>query len=88
LITQRRLEIPLYDTQKNRIPIWVYMAGIFGIFILTGNIVLLPVLGSVLTTMIFILGQMIMALIIICLNTIPLSLLESINIPNSQIHNN
>ncbi|KAA1181057.1 DMT family transporter [Paenibacillus sp. B2(2019)] len=64
LITQRRLEIPLYDTQKNRIPIWVYMAGIFGIFILTGNIVLLPILGSVLTTMIFLLGQMIMALTI------------------------
>lgn len=64
LITQRRLEFPLHDTQKNRIPIWVYMAGIFGIFILTGNIVLLPVLGSVLTTMIFILGQMIMALTI------------------------
>ena len=64
LITQRRLEIPMYDTQKNRIPIWVYMGGIFGIFILTGNIVLLPVLGSVLTTMIFLLGQMIMALTI------------------------
>lgn len=64
LITQRRLEFPLYDTQKNRIPIWIYMGGIFGIFILTGNIILLPVLGSVLTTMIFILGQMIMALTI------------------------
>lgn len=64
LITQRRLEIPLYDSQKNRIPVWVYMAGIFGIFIVTGNIVLLPVLGSVLTTMVFLLGQMIMAVII------------------------
>lgn len=64
LITQRRLEFPLYDTQKNRIPVWVYMAGIFGIFIVTGNIVLLPVLGSVLTTMIFLLGQMVMALTI------------------------
>ncbi|MBU5675281.1 DMT family transporter [Alkaliphilus sp. MSJ-5] len=64
LITQRRLEFPLYDTQKKRIPIWIYMGGIFGIFILTGNIVLLPVLGSVLTTMIFLLGQMIMALTI------------------------
>lgn len=64
LITQRRLEFPLYDTQKNRIPIWVYIGGIFGIFILTGNIIILPVLGSVLTTMIFILGQMIMALTI------------------------
>jgi transporter family-2 protein len=64
LITQRRLEIPLYDTQKNRIPIWVYMGGVFGIFILTGNIAMLPVLGSVLTTMIFLFGQMIMALII------------------------
>lgn len=64
LITQRRLEFPLYDTQKNRIPISVYIGGIFGIFILTGNIIILPVLGSVLTTMIFILGQMIMALTI------------------------
>ncbi|WP_242882969.1 DMT family transporter [Lacrimispora sphenoides] len=64
LITQRRIEFPLYDTQKNRIPIWVYIGGIFGIFILTGNIIILPVLGSVLTTMIFILGQMIMALTI------------------------
>lgn len=64
LITRRRLEIPLYDAQKNRIPVWVYMAGIFGIFIVTGNIVLLPVLGSVLTTMVFLLGQMIMAVII------------------------
>jgi len=64
LITQRRLEFPLYDAEKKRIPIWTYIGGIFGIFILTGNIVLLPVLGSVLTTMIFLLGQMIMALII------------------------
>ncbi|AZS15239.1 DMT family transporter [Paenibacillus lutimineralis] len=64
LITKRRLEIPLYDAQKKRIPVWVYMAGIFGIFIVTGNIVLLPALGSVLTTMIFLLGQMIMAVII------------------------
>lgn len=64
LITQRRLEFPLYDTQKNRIPIWTYMGGIFGIFIVSGNIILLPMLGSVLTTMIFLLGQMIMALTI------------------------
>lgn len=40
------------------------MAGIFGIFIVTGNIILLPVPGSVLTTMFFLLGQMIMDLII------------------------
>lgn len=64
LITQRRLEFPLYDTKKNRIPIWIYMGGIFGIFIVSGNIILLPILGSVLTTMVFLLGQMIMALII------------------------
>jgi len=64
LITQRRLELPLYDTQKKRIPIWIYIGGIFGIFIVTGNIILLPILGSVLTTMIFLLGQMIMALVI------------------------
>ncbi|GKS14985.1 membrane protein [Paenibacillus chitinolyticus] len=64
LITRRRLEIPLYDIQRKRIPVWVYMGGIFGIFIVTGNIVLLPELGSVLTTMIFLLGQMIMAIII------------------------
>lgn len=64
LITQRRIEFPLYDTKKNRIPIWTYMGGIFGIFIVSGNIILLPILGSVLTTMVFLLGQMIMALII------------------------
>ncbi|AFL99912.1 hypothetical protein Desde_1497 [Desulfitobacterium dehalogenans ATCC 51507] len=64
LITQRRLEFPLYDIQKNRIPIWVYMGGIFGIFIVSGNILLLPVPGSVLTTMVFLLGQKIMALAI------------------------
>ncbi|ACA56863.1 DMT family transporter [Clostridium botulinum] len=61
LITQRHLAFPLYDAQKNRIPIWTYIGGIFGIFIVTGNIVLLPALGSVLTTMIFLFGQMIMA---------------------------
>jgi len=64
LITQRRLEFPMYDTQKKRIPIWIYIGGIFGIFIVTGNIFLLPKLGSVLTTMIFLLGQMTMALVI------------------------
>jgi len=64
LITQRRLEFPMYDTQKKRIPIWTYIGGIFGIFIVTGNIFLLPKLGSVLTTMIFLLGQMTMALVI------------------------
>lgn len=64
LITKRRIDFPLYDTQKRRIPIWTYMGGIFGIFIVTGNIVLLPALGSVLTTMIFLLGQMVMASVI------------------------
>jgi transporter family-2 protein len=64
LITQRRLEFPMYDAEKKRIPIWVYIGGIFGIFIVTGNIILLPILGSVATTMIFLLGQMIMALAI------------------------
>lgn len=64
LITQRRIHIPLYDAQKNRIPVWTYMGGIFGVFIVTGNIILLPVLGSVLTTMVFLLGQMVMAILI------------------------
>lgn len=40
------------------------MGGIFGVFIVTGNIILLPVLGSVLTTMVFLLGQMVMAVLI------------------------
>lgn len=64
LITQRRIHIPLYDAQKNRIPVCTYMGGIFGVFIVTGNIILLPVLGSVLTTMVFLLGQMVMAVLI------------------------
>lgn len=64
LITQKKIEIPRFDKENKKLPIWIYLSGIFGIFILMGNIVLLPKLGSVLTTMVFLLGQMIMALLI------------------------
>lgn len=65
LITQRGIEIPRYDKHtQQRIPLWTYIGGVCSVLIVTGNIILLPVLGSILTVMIFLLGQMIMAILV------------------------
>lgn len=63
-IKQRQLKIPTKNNKGKRLPLWIYFGGVFGVFVVTGNIILLPELGSVLTTMVFLFGQMTMALLI------------------------
>jgi transporter family-2 protein len=64
LLTEHRLSIPIFDEKRHRIPRWLYLGGIIGVAVVSGNIILLPILGSVLTTMVFLFGQITMAFII------------------------
>lgn len=64
LLVERQIKIPRYDESHKKLPLWYYMGGLFGVFIVTGNILLLPSLGSVLTVMVAVLGQLLMSLMI------------------------
>lgn len=64
LITKRKISIPKVDLAGNTLPFWIYLGGIFGIFIVGGNIVVIRELGSVLTTIVFIFGQLLTAVLI------------------------
>lgn len=64
LMTEKRIKIPLHDDQRQRIPLWVFSGGLFGIMIVGGIIVVIHSLGAVLTTLIFIFGQILMAITI------------------------
>lgn len=63
-IKDRRIDIPRRDAQGKRLPIWMYISGVLAALIVTGNVVLLPALGSVVMTMVTLFGQMMMALLI------------------------
>lgn len=64
LITKRKIVIPKVDLQGKKLPLWVYLGGLFGIFIVGGNIIVIKELGSVVTTIVFILGQLLTAVLI------------------------
>lgn len=64
LIKNRKIDFPTKDNDGNKIPLWMYASGIIAAFVVTGNVFLLPILGSVVTTMVTLFGQMIMGLII------------------------
>ena len=64
LIVEKRIKIPTHTHEGQKIPFWVYTGGIFGIVIVGGTIVVIPHLGAVLTSIVFILGQLLMAVFV------------------------
>lgn len=62
LIVERRLTFQLKGV--GRIPWWVFTGGALGVLFVTSNILLLPLLGSAMTVVLALCGQMIIALII------------------------
>ncbi|HCM89856.1 MULTISPECIES: DMT family transporter [Vagococcus] len=64
LIIEKKITIPKIDSEGNNLPWWFYIGGLFGIIIVGGNILVIHTLGSILTTIIFILGQLVMATLI------------------------
>lgn len=62
LIVERRLTFQLRGV--GRIPWWIFTGGALGVIFVTSNILLLPRLGSALTVVLALCGQMIIALTI------------------------
>ncbi|MBC1458837.1 DMT family transporter [Listeria newyorkensis] len=62
LIVERRLTFQLRGV--GRIPWWIFTGGALGVIFVTSNILLLPLLGSALTVVLALCGQMIIALTI------------------------
>lgn len=55
---------PLIPTSAFQGPWWMWLAGVFGVTFLTGNVLLLPKLGSLKTVIMPVAGQIIMGLLI------------------------
>lgn len=55
---------PLVPASAWRGPWWMWFAGLFGVVFMTGNVLLLPKLGSLQTVMMPVLGQILMGLLI------------------------
>lgn len=55
---------PLVPASALRGPWWMWFAGLFGVIFMTGNILLLPKLGSLQTVLMPVLGQILMGLLI------------------------
>ena len=55
---------PLLPASALAGPWWMWLAGLFGVIFMTGNILLLPKLGSLQTVMMPVLGQILMGLLI------------------------
>lgn len=64
LIVEKRIRIPRRDHDNQKLPLWVYTGGIFGTLIVGGTIVVIHQLGAVLTSLVFIFGQVLMAVIL------------------------
>ncbi|MFC6347794.1 DMT family transporter [Vagococcus carniphilus] len=64
LVKDKKIKIPRKDELGIKLPWWTYIGGLFGILIVGGNILVIRELGSVLTTIVFIFGQLLMAVII------------------------
>ncbi|MHC5253269.1 DMT family transporter [Listeria kieliensis] len=62
LIIEKRVTFKVRGVGK--IPFWVFTGGIMGVIFVTSNILLLPILGSAMTVVLAICGQMVIALII------------------------
>lgn len=55
---------PLVPSEAWGGPWWMWLAGLFGVIFMTGNVLLLPRLGSLQTVMMPVLGQILMGLLI------------------------
>lgn len=55
---------PLVPASALSGPWWMWLAGLFGVIFMTGNVLLLPKLGSLQTVMMPVLGQILMGLLI------------------------
>lgn len=64
LIVEKRIKIPTRDYNHQPIQLWVYTGGLFGILIVGGTIVVIHHLGAVLTSLVFIFGQLLMAVLV------------------------
>jgi transporter family-2 protein len=62
LIIEKRVTFKLRGVGK--VPWWIFTGGLLGVFFITSNILLLPVLGSAMVVVLAICGQMVMALLI------------------------
>lgn len=60
----RTLKMKAYDHQKGKLKPIYFIGGILGVVFVTTNIILMPHLGAALTTIIVMLGQMLMGIII------------------------
>lgn len=63
LIVAKYTRNPIYKLPMRTIPLWVYSGGIFGVVIVGSTIIVIHHLGSVLTSLVFILGQFMIAVL-------------------------
>lgn len=64
MIVQKKIILPRNDSNGKRLPWWLYIGGIFGVLVVGGTTIIIGELGSVLTTSLFLTGQLIMSTII------------------------
>lgn len=64
MIFNRTLKMTTYHSQKGKLKPIYFIGGILGVIFVTTNIILMPHLGAALTTIIVMLGQMLMGIII------------------------
>lgn len=64
LVVEKRITVPVRDKNNKPIKIWTYTGGLFGILIVGGTIIVIHHLGAVLTSLVFIFGQLAMAIFV------------------------
>lgn len=64
LSVQKKIIIPQNDSNGNKLPLWIYSGGIFGVLVVGGTTLIIGVLGSVLTTSLFLTGQLVLSTLI------------------------
>lgn len=64
LTVQKKLVVPRKDSKGNKLPFWIYSGGFFGILVVGGTTLIIGVLGSLLTTSLFLTGQLIISTLI------------------------
>ncbi|MGX7265531.1 DMT family transporter [Enterococcus crotali] len=64
LIVQKSINFPTKDPSGKKLPWWIYIGGAFGVIVVGGTILVVGELGSVLTSSLFLLGQIIMSSLI------------------------
>lgn len=61
---QKKLILPRTDSKGNKLPLWIYSGGLFGVLVVGGTTLIIGVFGSVLTTSLFLTGQLILSTLI------------------------